>query len=64
MVVEKGITVGGKTLVEHLEATNHARAFDWIDEQSRKPLKKFRENDLLHLHKIILSGIDDQNAGF
>ena len=64
MVVEKGITVGGKSLVEHLEATNHARAFDWIDEQSRKPLKKFTENDLLHLHKNILCGIDDQNAGF
>ena len=64
MVVEKGITVGGKSLVEHLEATNHAQAFDWIAEKSRKPLKNFTENDLLALHKMILSGIDNQNAGF
>ena len=46
MVVEKGITVGGKSLVEHLEATNHAQAFDWIAEKSRKPLKHFNEKDL------------------
>ena len=64
MVVEKGITVGGKSLVEHLEATNHAQAFDWIAEKSRKPLKHFTENDLLTLHQRILSGIDTQNAGF
>ena len=64
MVVEKGITVGGKSLVEHLEATNHAQAFDWIAEKSRKPLKHFTEDDLLSLHKIILTGIDNQNAGF
>ena len=64
MVVEKGITVGGKSLIEHLEATNHAQAFDWIAEKSRKPLKNFTENDLLALHKMILSGIDNQNAGF
>ena len=64
MVVEKGITVGGKSLVEHLEATNHAQAFDWIAEKARKPLKHFKENDLLSLHKMILSGIDNHNAGF
>lgn len=64
MVVEKGITVGGKTMVEHLEATNHAQAFDWIDEKSQKSLKYFTEDDLLSLHKIILSGIDNHNAGF
>jgi len=64
MVVEKGITVGGKSLVEHLEATNHAQAFDWIAEKSSKSLKLFTENDLLYLHKIILTGIDNQNAGF
>ena len=64
MVVEKGITVGGKSLVEHLEATNHAQAFDWIAEKARKPLKHFTENDLLSLHKMILSGIDKHSAGF
>jgi Fic family protein len=28
VVVEEGITIGGHSLREHLEATNHAKAFD------------------------------------
>src|SRR6266568_3990639 len=28
VVIEEGITIGGHSLREHLEATNHARAFD------------------------------------
>ena len=30
-VVEKGLTVGGKSLIEHLEAANHARALQNIE---------------------------------
>lgn len=30
LVVEKGLTVGGKSLAEHLEAANHAHALDWV----------------------------------
>ena len=32
LVVEKGLTVGGKSLQEHLEACNHAYALDWVRE--------------------------------
>ena len=32
MVVEKGLTIGGKTVVEHLEAINHVYALDYIKE--------------------------------
>src|SRR6266699_3508934 len=28
VVIEEGMTIGGHSLREHLEATNHARAFD------------------------------------
>lgn len=63
MVVEKGITVGGKLLKEHLEATNHAEALDWVAGQvSRKP-GSLNEQDFLHLHNLLLKGIDDDNAG-
>jgi len=64
MVVEKGITVGGKTMVEHLEATNHAQAYDWIVEKSGQSLCEFTENELLHLHQKILLGIGESHAGF
>ena len=63
LVVEKGLTVGGKTLIEHLEATNHAHALDWIKEQIKRKPPNLSEKDILHIHDIILKGIDDYNSG-
>ena len=63
MVVEKGITVGGKTLIEHLEATNHARALDWVRDQVKRKPHDLIEKDILQIHDIILKGISDEGAG-
>ena len=63
LVVEKGLTVGGKSLTEHLEATNHAKALDWAREQITRKASEFTERDILQIHDIILKGIDDENAG-
>lgn len=63
LVVEKGITVGGKSLKEHLEVTNHAQALDWIKEHVTHNYEYLTENDILHIHEAILKGIDDANAG-
>lgn len=63
IVIEKGLTIGGKSLVEHLEATNHAKALDAIHELQRKKPAQLTENDILTIHRIILQGIDDHNAG-
>lgn len=64
LVVEKGLTVGGKTLVEHLEATNHAKAVDWMMSKVEGSSESLLEKDLLKIHELILSGIDDNHAGF
>ena len=64
LVVEKGITVGGKSLVEHLEATNHAEALNWIDNLKKQKHSLITENDILDIHAIILKGIDKSNSGF
>ena len=64
LVVEKGLTVGGKTLVEHLEATNHAHALDWVRQQASRSARQLTEKDILSIHEIILKGIDSANAGF
>lgn len=64
MVIEKGITVGGKTLREHLEAKNHAEAIDFIASLASKKTNKLSEKDILAIHEIILKGIDDENAGY
>ena len=63
LVVEKGLTIGGKSLIEHLEATNHAHALDWVKEQIKRKPQAVTEKDILLIHDIILKGIDDQNAG-
>lgn len=60
LVVEKGLTVDGKTLQEHQEAVNHAQAFDWIINYSNT---RIDENLILNLHRLILQKIDDANAG-
>ncbi|WOE75151.1 Fic family protein [Alterisphingorhabdus coralli] len=63
LVVDKGITVGGKSLVEHLETTNHARALDWVRAQIARTPASLTEKDILHIHEVILKGIDDANCG-
>ena len=59
-VIEKGITIGGKSLREHLEATNHAKAWNWILENQTQPIN---EETILTIHRIILAGIEDTQAG-
>lgn len=63
IVVEKGLTVSGKSLVEHLEAANHARALRKVLKLARKKTKNLTERDILDIHETILRGIDDGNAG-
>ena len=62
--VEKCLTEGGKSLKEQLEATNHAKALDWIKDLVRLKYTTITEKDILGIPAIILKGIDDKNAGF
>jgi Fic family protein len=61
-VIEKGITVGGKSLREHLEATNHARALDVVNSLVRKKPSALTANDILSMNALLRNGIDDTNA--
>lgn len=63
VVIEKGLTVGGKSLKEHLEATNHAHALDFVRSLIKKKPSQFTAKDVLAIHDIILNGIDDENSG-
>jgi len=63
LVVEKGITVEGKTLREHLEAINHAQALEFIKSLAKKKREEITEDDILDIHRLILAKIDDSNAG-
>lgn len=63
LVVEKGLTIGGKSLKEHFEASNHAHALAWVKLQVSKSICEISENTILQIHKYILEAIDDENAG-
>lgn len=63
LAIEENITSGSKPINDYLEALNHAKAYDFIVDFSRKDLE-INEKIVLLIHKLILSGIDDVNAGF
>jgi len=63
LVVDEGITVQGKSLEEHLEAINLAKAFDFIKTLTTKTKKDITNGLVLGIHRIILDKIDDVNSG-
>jgi Fic family protein len=62
LVLEKGITIGGKSVREHLEATNHREAIRLLEKIAGKA--RILEVDLLNLHAVILDKINPDCAGF
>ena len=63
LAIEENLTSGSKPINDYLEAINHAKAFEFILRASKQHVK-IDESFVLQIHKIILSGIDDSNAGF
>lgn len=61
-VVLEGITVGGKSLTEHLEAVNHKDAILFIEELAQED-HFLNETDIKSIHALILRHIDDKYAG-
>jgi Fic family protein len=61
-VIEKGLTIGGKPLNDHLEAINHQDAIHYIRELSNRGAE-FNERTLLNIHALILKGIRERDAG-
>ncbi|MGO4890705.1 Fic family protein, partial [Anaerobacillus sp. MEB173] len=61
-VVLEGITVGGKTLREHLEVLNHRDAIHFVEEIVQKG-EALSVCQIKNLHRLVLKGIDDEYAG-
>lgn len=61
-VALEGITIGGKSIREHLEVVNHKQAILLLEElvEKNEPLTEW---SIKSLHQLILKGIDDDNAG-
>lgn len=61
-VVLEGITIGGKTLREHLEVINHKDAIHYIEEVIGKN-EILSEWQIKNIHSLVLKGIMPGNAG-
>ena len=62
MVLEKGITVGGKQLHEHLEAVGHKKAIDYIESLAKKDIV-ITEREVKDIHHLIMRSIRVEDAG-
>ena len=61
IVIEEGITIGGKPLKDHFEAIGHSEAFDFIYKLAKA--KAISERDIKELHRLFYFRIDKENAG-
>ncbi len=62
LVVNKGLTVGGKSMREHLEAINHYDAILYIRDLASQGVV-LDEREVRNIHALVLRGIDRDNAG-
>ncbi|HEX9874186.1 MAG TPA: Fic family protein [Deferrimonas sp.] len=61
VVIEDGITIGGKPLRDHFEAVGHAEAFDLLFSLAKR--RGVTETEILKLHRLFFYRIDPKEAG-
>ncbi len=61
VVLEDGLTIGGKPLKDHFEALGHAEAYDLLYKFAKN--KSISEEEVKKLHQLFYARIDKKNAG-
>jgi len=61
IILEDGITIGGKSIREHQEAIGHSEAYDLLFALAKS--KTITEKDIKKLHRAFYYRIDDSKAG-
>lgn len=62
LAIEEGLTIKGKPLREYLEAINHKEAIEYVEEAVKKE-KPVNTKLVREIHRLILTKIDNENAG-
>ena len=62
LILEQGITIGGKSLREHFEVVNHREAIGLVESLAAKR-DPITTGVVRQLHALVLARIDDENAG-
>lgn len=63
LVIEEGITIGGKKLKDHLEAIDHYDAIRYVREIARRESSPLTEFDVRNLHALVVKRADPEIAG-
>jgi Fic family protein len=61
MVIEHGVTIGGKPLKDHLEAVDHFEALHYVRDLARQTVP-LREADIRNLHRLVMQQRSDPDA--
>jgi Fic family protein len=61
-VVLEGITIGGKSMREHLEVINHKDAILYVEDIAKNK-EEFSQQQIKNIHRLVLKGINDEYAG-
>lgn len=62
LILQHGITIGGKSLREHFEVINHREAISYVEQLATKNTR-VTAADVRQIHQLVLANIDDANAG-
>jgi len=62
IILEKGITVSGKPLKDHLEVTGHQAALTYVRELATTA-EPVREADIRNIHRLVLQKVEPDEAG-
>ena len=61
LILEEGLTIAGKSMREHFEATNHRDAILFLEKIIKK--HRIKEEDILAIHGLIMKNIEKETAG-
>jgi len=62
LIVEHGLTIGGKSLREHFEVISHREAILYVEALATRA-EPITPVHVRQIHKLVLAHIDDQSAG-
>ena len=61
ILIEDGLTIGGRPLRDMFEAVDHAKAYDYMF--TLLSHREIQEKDILYLHRLFFHNIDEEFAG-
>ena len=62
LILETGLTIGGKSIREHFEVINHQEAIVYIEDLVGQDVE-ITPYHVRQIHQLVLANIDDTNAG-